>query len=293
MAKRASSLPIEWPHWDAAAPAAPTRTTLKAWATSLPALEEHGTCSIGDADGARDDVNFHADGGGRGDEDDSMEVDGSEAGERPMGAGNVSEVKMEGKKTKEGAQRESSRESVSSSESGESSSESGESSSESGESSSESGESSSEVAEEADKEGRKSSADEDSEEEGSSTADRGSKGSAGVGDDGDGGEEGSGTADDGEADESGDEEEGPGVPDPATRPSGPPRARQSLGLYDEAGYRYCGKVMNWDECRYMIADESWQCLRYGIPKANGRFNVTWCSSEFGRGTMCDRCRCST
>ncbi|KAL1698126.1 hypothetical protein EV121DRAFT_218647 [Schizophyllum commune] len=279
MAKRASSLPIEWPHWDAAAPAAPTRTTLREWASSLQALEEHGTCSIADVDGARDDVNVHADGGGRGDEDDSMVVDGSEARELPMGAGYVSE----GKTAKDGAQRQSSKESESSSESSESSSESSESSSESGESSSESGE-----AEEADKEGRKSDADGNSEEDGSSTANRGSKGGAGVGADGEGGEEGSGTADDDEADESSDEEEGPGVPDPATRPSGPPRARQSLGLYDEAGYRYCGKVMNRDECRYMIADESWQCLRYGIPKANGRYNVTWCSSEFGRGTMCDR-----
>ena len=93
MAKRASSLPIQWPHWDVAAPGAPTRTTLRAWASSLPALEERGTYSIGDPDGAQDDVNVHADGGGRADQDDHMVVDEPEAEDRPMGAGNASEVR--------------------------------------------------------------------------------------------------------------------------------------------------------------------------------------------------------
>ncbi|KAL1658361.1 hypothetical protein EV715DRAFT_214858 [Schizophyllum commune] len=286
MAKRASSLPIQWPHWDAAAPGAPTRTTLRAWASSLPALEERGTCSIGDADGAQDDANVHADGGGRADEDDHMVVDEPEAEDRPMGAGNASEVEMSGKAAEEGACKES----ESSSESDESSSESGSSaSSSSASSSSESDASSSEEKEEekAVKEERRSDGSKSPDDDSSATADRGSDDGAGVGSDGEGGEVGSGKEDVDEADESSDEEEGPGVPDPATRPSGPPRARQSLGLYDEAGYRYCGKVMNWDDCD-MNADESYQCLRYGIPKPNGRYNVTWCGSELGRGTMCDR-----
>lgn len=74
---------------------------------------------VDDADGAQDNVNVHADDGGRADEDDRMMVDGSEAGERPMVAGSVSEVEMKEKTAKEGAQKASSKQSESSGESNE------------------------------------------------------------------------------------------------------------------------------------------------------------------------------